>query len=78
MYNGNTNNVQTYPTVTMKCITAMQTLFIYINMYLSIMFGCLSCSLTSVYFLTYSNTNIHVSALSWLGTGTVITNSGVN
>jgi hypothetical protein len=28
MYNGNTNTVLTYPTVTVKCIMAIQTLFI--------------------------------------------------
>jgi hypothetical protein len=29
MYNENTNTVHTYPTVTVKCITAIETLFIY-------------------------------------------------
>jgi hypothetical protein len=30
MYNGNTNTVHTCPTVTVKCITAIQTLFMHI------------------------------------------------
>jgi hypothetical protein len=34
MYNGNTNTVHTYPTVTVKCITPIQTLFMHTLLWL--------------------------------------------
>jgi hypothetical protein len=41
------------PTVTVKCRTAIKALFLYLNLGLSVMLDILSCSFTSIYFLTY-------------------------
>ena len=42
------------PTVTVKCRTAIKVMFLYINSCLSIMIDRLSCSFTSISFLTNS------------------------
>ena len=38
-------------TVTVKCRTAIKTLFLYFNLYLSVMLDRLSCTFTSISFL---------------------------
>ena len=62
------------PTVTIKCRTAIKILFLYFNLCLSVKFDSLSCSFTSILFLTnlYVSSNkhycLHVLGLHFRGT----------
>jgi len=57
-------NIYNHTIVAVRCRTAIKALFLYFNLCLSVMFDSLSCSFTSISFLT--NLLKHVCMCTWL------------